>query len=130
MLQKQSEAFHTFLWHFSNRILLHIVLLKCPHVQIAFLKFTSCEESGFSRVYSNCCYSCSFDLQIIRISQSSRKMYTNNILNFQVSTTILKACTKKSGNLLKAPRIMVLFFIRSFCVITHTHTHTHTHIYI
>ena len=24
-------------------ILLHIVLLKCPHVQIAFLKFTSCD---------------------------------------------------------------------------------------
>ena len=25
----------------KNRILLHIVLLKCPHVQILFLKFTS-----------------------------------------------------------------------------------------
>ena len=47
MLQKQSEAFHTFLWYFFqvlNRILLHIVLLKCPHVQIAFLKFTSCDN--------------------------------------------------------------------------------------
>ena len=45
MVEKQSEAFHTFLWHFFqvwNRILLHIVLVKCPHVQIAFLKFTSC----------------------------------------------------------------------------------------
>ena len=28
----------------ENRILLHIVLLKCPHVQIAFLKFTSCDN--------------------------------------------------------------------------------------
>ena len=39
MLQKQSEEFHTFLLHFyqvENIILLHIVLLKCPHVQIAF----------------------------------------------------------------------------------------------
>ncbi len=48
MVEKQSEAFHTFLWqHFSqvlNRILLYIVLLKCPHVQIAFLKFTSCDN--------------------------------------------------------------------------------------
>ena len=27
-------------------------------------------------------------------------MYSNNILNFEGSMTILKACTKKSGNLL------------------------------
>ena len=32
-------------------------------------------------------------------------MYGNNILNFQESTTILNAWTKKSGNLLNAPRI-------------------------
>ena len=47
MVEKQSEAFQTFLWHFfqvKNWILLHIVLLKCPHVQIAFLKFTSCDN--------------------------------------------------------------------------------------
>ena len=31
-------------------------------------------------------------------------MYSNNILNFQESTTILNACTKKSENILKAPR--------------------------
>ena len=30
-------------------------------------------------------------------------MYSNNIVNFQESTTILNACTKKSGNLLNAP---------------------------
>ena len=29
-------------------------------------------------------------------------MYSNDILNFQESRTILNACTKKSGNLLKA----------------------------
>ena len=34
-------------------------------------------------------------------------MYSNNIVNFQESTTILNACTKKSGNLLKASRIYV-----------------------
>ena len=32
-------------------------------------------------------------------------MYSNKILNFQESTTILNACTKKSGNLSYAPRI-------------------------
>ena len=31
-------------------------------VKIAFSKFTSCDTSGFSRVYSNCCCSCSFKL--------------------------------------------------------------------
>ena len=59
-------------------------------------------QSGFSRVYSNCCCSCSFEPEIIKIGQSSHKMYSNKILNFQESTTILNARTKKSGNLLNA----------------------------
>ena len=62
-------------------------------------------QSGFSRVYSNCCCSSSFEPEIIKIDQSSHKMYSNNIPNVQVSTTIVNACTKKSGNLLKAPCI-------------------------
>ena len=62
-------------------------------------------ESGFSRVYSNCCCSCWLEPEIIKIGQSSHNMYSNNILNFQESTTILNASTKKYGNLLKAPRI-------------------------
>ena len=72
-------------------------------------------QSGFSRVYSNCCCSFSFEPEIIKIGRSSHKMYSNNIVNFQVSMTILNACTKKSGNLLNVP---------------HTHTHTHTYIYV
>ena len=33
-------------------------------------------------------------------------MYSNNIVNFQDSTTILNACTKKKpGNLLNGPRM-------------------------
>ena len=51
-------------------------------------------QSGFSRVYSNCCCSNSFEPEIIKIGQSSHKMYSNNTLNFQESTTILNACTK------------------------------------
>ena len=62
-------------------------------------------QSGFSRMYSNSCCSCSFEPEIIKIGQSSHKMYSNNIVNFQESTTILNACTKKSGNLLNAQRI-------------------------
>ena len=62
-------------------------------------------QSGFSRVYSNCCCSCWFEREIIKIGQSSHKMYSNNIVNSQESTTILNACTKKkSGNLLNSPR--------------------------
>ena len=101
MLQKQSEAFHTFLWplfQVYSIILLHIVL---PDVQIAFLKFTSCDNQAL--VYSNCCCRCSFEPEIIKIGLSSHKMYTNNIVNVLESATILNTCTKKSGNLLKAP---------------------------
>ena len=56
-------------------------------------------------MYSNCCCTCSFEAEIIKVGQSSHKMDSNNIVNFQESTTILNACTKKSGNLLKVPRI-------------------------
>ena len=101
---KQSEAFHTFLRQFSqiqNRILLHIVLLKCPHVQNAFLKFTSCDNHALVGVYSNYCCSCSFEPEIIEIGQWSHNMYSNKILNFQESTTILNACTKKVWKLIE-----------------------------
>ena len=57
-------------------------------------------------MYLNSCRSCSFEPEIIKIGQSSHKMYSNDILNFQGSTTILNSCTKKSGNLLKAPRFL------------------------
>ena len=73
---------------------MHIVLLKSPHVQIVLLKFAS-------RVYSNCSCCCSFEPEIIKISQSSHKMYSNNIANFQESTTILNACTKKVWKLIE-----------------------------
>ena len=94
-----------------------------PYVSVAFYhssKVSSCLDcifeihqlwqSGFSRVYSNCCCSCSFEAEIIKIGQSSHKMYSNNIVNFQEPTTILNACTKKSGNLLNAPHIIISSF--------------------
>ena len=52
-------------------------------------------QSGFSRVHSNSYYTCSFEPEIIKIGQSSHKMYS--ILNFQESTTILNAYTKKKS---------------------------------
>ena len=58
-------------------------------------------QSGFSRMYSNCCCSCSFEREIIKIGQLFHKMYSNNILNFQESITILNACTKKVWKLIE-----------------------------
>ena len=58
-------------------------------------------QSGFSRVYSNCYYSCSFKREIIKNCQSSHKMYSNNIVNFQESTTNLNACTKQVWKLIE-----------------------------
>ena len=40
-------------------------------------------------MYSNSCHSCSFEIEIIKIGQSSHKMYSNNIVNFQESTMIV-----------------------------------------
>ena len=57
-------------------------------------------QSGFCRVDSNSCCSYLFELEIIKIGQSSHKMYCNNIVNFQESTTILNAHTKKVWKLI------------------------------
>ena len=73
-------------------------------------------QSGFSRLYSNSYCSCSFEAEIIKIGVSSHLRYSNNILNFQESTTILNACTKKSGNLLNTPRIYIYIYIYIYIV--------------
>ena len=57
-------------------------------------------QTDFSRVYSNSCCSCSFEPESIKIGQSSHKLYCNNIVNFQESTAILNACTKKIWQLI------------------------------
>ena len=50
-------------------------------------------------MYSNSYCSSSFEPEIIKIGQSSPKMYSNNILNFQESMIILNASTKKKHSL-------------------------------
>ena len=112
MLQKQSEAFHTFLWHFSPSLKQNFIAYRSSKVSSrldCIFEIHQLWQSGFSRVYSSCCCSCSFEPEIINIGQSSHKMYSNNIVNFQESMTILNAYTKKSGNLLKAARILCFF---------------------
>ena len=51
-------------------------------------------------MYSNSYCWCSFELKIIKIGLSSHKMYSNNILNFQESTTLVKAYIKKVWKLI------------------------------
>ena len=64
-------------------------------------------QSGFSRVYSNCCCRSSFKPEIIKIGQSSHKMYSNNILSFQESTTILNASAKNVWKLIECTMYQV-----------------------
>ena len=66
-------------------------------------------QSGFTRVYSNCCCSCSFKPEILKISQSSHKMYSNNIVNFQESATILNTCTKQVWKLIEGTTYLDIY---------------------
>ena len=108
MLLKQPEVFHTFLWHFFPSLKQNFIAYRSSQVSSrpgCIFEIDQLWQSGFSRVYSNSYCSCSFKPEILKIGQSSHKRYSNNILNFQESTAILNVCTKKSGNLLKAPRL-------------------------
>ena len=83
-----------------------------PRVQIGFLKFTSCDNQALVGVYSNCCCRCWFVAEIIKIGQSSHKMYSNKILNFQEFTTMLNACTKKMWKLIEFTTYMYIYISR------------------
>ena len=110
MVEKQSEAFHTFLWPFSPSLKENFIAYRSSKVSArpdCIFEIHQLWQSDFNRVYSNCCCSCSFEPEIIKIVESFYKMYSKKILNFQESTTILNCCTKKSGTLLNAPRIYI-----------------------
>ena len=92
----------------------HFIAYRCSKVSSrpdCIFEIPQLWQSGFSRVYFSSCCSCSFEPEIIKLGQSSHKIYSNNILNFQESLTILNACTKKSGNLLNAPHIYIYIYI-------------------
>ena len=95
---------------------MHIVFFKVSSRPDCIFEIYQLWQSGFSGVYFSSCCSCSFEHEIIKISQSSHKMYSNNIVNFQDSTTILNACIKKSGNLLNAPRIYMYYTQNRRCL--------------
>ena len=67
-----------------KQISLHIVLLSVPPPPLTPPPPTQKKKQNqhrLSRMYSNCCCSCSFECENIKIGRSSHKMYSNNILN-------------------------------------------------
>ena len=99
MVEKLSKAFHTFLWHFLPSLKQNFIAFRsskvwsCPD---CIFKIHQLWQSDFSRVYFNCCCSCSFEAEIIKNGQSTHKTYGNNILNF-------KCLYKKGLETYKAP---------------------------
>ena len=77
-IQKQSEAFHKFLWHFFPS-LKQFIAYRSPKVSDCIFEIHQLWPSGFSRVYSNCCSRCSFEPEIIKNGQWS-DMITHWIL--------------------------------------------------
>ena len=57
-------------------------------------------QSSFCRVHCNSCCRCSFEPEIIKINVSSNKMYSNHILDFQESMTVLNAHSKNIWKLI------------------------------
>ena len=71
----------------------NIIANRSSKVSDCIFEIHQLRQSG-CRVYSNTFSSCSFEPEIIKIDQSPHKMYSNNILIFLESITILNACTK------------------------------------
>ena len=86
MVEKQSKAFDTFLWHFFPSLKHNFFAYSSSKVSShpdCIFEIHQLWQSGFSRVYSKCCRSRSFEPEIIKIDKSSHKMYSNKILNFK-----------------------------------------------
>ena len=72
-------------------MLLHIVLLKCTHVQIAFLKITSCDNQALVGCIAIAAVA-------VHLQLKSKKLVSHLIrciaitVNFRESTTNLNAC--------------------------------------
>ena len=75
------------------RLKQNFIAYRSSKVSDCIIEIHQLWQSGFSRVYSKSCCSCSFEPEILKIGQSSLKMYSYNIVYSQESTTILDACT-------------------------------------
>ena len=96
--------------HFFFKLKIEFIAYRSSKVSsrpVCIFEIHQLSQSGFSRVYSNCCSSCSFEPKII--GQSSHKVDNNNLLNFQESTTILNACTKKVWKLIEGTTYIYIY---------------------
>ena len=112
MIEKYFEVFHTFLWHFFPSLKLNSIVYRSSKVSSGLdciFEIHLVWQPGFSRVYFNCFCSCSFEPEIIKIGQSSSKMNSDNILNFEESKTILIACTTKVWKLIEATTCIYIY---------------------
>ena len=66
-------------------------------------------QSGFSRVHSNCCCSCSFEPEIIKIGQSSHKINSNKNTDFSRVYDNFTCLNKKV--LFNSPCIYIYIYI-------------------
>ena len=115
LLEKQSEAFYTFLWPFFPSLKQNFIAYRSSKVSSCpdcIFELHQLWQSGFSRVYSNSYCSCSFEAEIIKIDQSSHKMYRNDIVNFQECTAILNAHTKKVWKLIVCTSYFILLCLK------------------
>ena len=119
MLQKQSEPFHTFLRHFFPSLKQSFIAYHSSKVSSrpdCIFEIHQLWKSGFSRVYCNCCCSCSFQPEIIKIGQWSHNMCSNNILNIQESMRILHACTQKVWKPIEYTTYIYIYMCVCVCV--------------
>ena len=65
--QKYSIRFCVIFSQIGNRIALHIVLLKCPHVQIAFWKFPSCNNQALVGCIPIAAVAVHFNLKLLKL---------------------------------------------------------------
>ena len=66
-----------------------------PSLKQDFIAYRSCKVSDSIFEIRQLCCSFSFETEVIKVGQSSPNMYSNNILNFQESITILDTHTEK-----------------------------------
>ena len=86
-------------------------------------------QSGFNKLYSNCCCSCSFEAEIIKINQSSRKMYSNKYTEFSRVYNNSKFLNKKVWKLFECTTYTYIH-IYITCIFIYIHRYSWIYIYI
>ena len=108
MVEKQSEAFHTFFVAFFQSLKHNFIAYHSSKIIDCIFEVHQLGRLGFCRGYFNSCCSCSFEPEIIKIPQKFQNIYSHNILNFQESTTISNTCTKKVWKIIECTTYFLL----------------------